>query len=210
MAADRRKRADKVLENSRERFDEAADKGEDLTEAQRTARYRAKTMDLAIQDMQEILDEGYNPGGVGAVVDRLTNKSDLTRFVTSHEGEVFQSAASTAKDAALRTATGAAAPETEQKEYMQMLIPIPGESKETVMYKMSKLKEFRDILTELGGDGDEAELANYEAAVLKMRESDAVKNIPDGGGEKGRAGQGARKRKKDEEDEFNSLWGSSG
>jgi hypothetical protein len=139
------------------------------TAAQNTAAYRADTFEQGLEDMTEVM-EIYDPTSWEGLKDKYANKSDFTRWASSTEGEQFQSAANTVKEAALRTATGAAAPQGENAEYIVTLIPQPFEKQETVKFKMKKLGEFRDNLKKLGGDTPEEEAANYNIAAAQIKE----------------------------------------
>jgi hypothetical protein len=162
-----RERADKVMEDSRERMDEAeaASKGDDLTETESKNKFRAEMLDGAIQDIEEVLDSGYNTGGFEALKDKAVAATDLTRWAASDEGLKFKSAANTAKEQILRAATGAAAPETENQEYIETLVPRVGEGREVVEYKLQKMREAQALLAELGGD-------NWNEAISMVRQGD--------------------------------------
>lgn len=141
------------------------------TAAQQTAKYRADAFNEALSSMETLYagGAGYDPTGVEGFKDKIANKSDLTRWASSEEGQQWASAASTAREQLLRTATGAAAPEGEKSDYIVTLIPQPGESDDTVRFKFEQLKRFRQILAELGGDTEEEARANYESAVDTVR-----------------------------------------
>ena len=150
------------------------------TAAQQTARYRADTFEQGLSDMREILAEGYDPTSPGGLKDKITSRSDLLRWAASPEGEQWQSATNTVKEAALRTATGAAAPEGENRDYIMTLIPQPFESSETVEFKMRKLEEFGALLDELGGATEEEAAANFNMAAERLRASETESEKPPG------------------------------
>jgi hypothetical protein len=159
--------AAKLLQEGK--VDLAGAKGKPKTAAQNTATYRADTFDQGLEDMKEVMDI-YDPTSWEGLKDKYANKSDFTRWASSTEGEQFQSAAATVKEAALRTATGAAAPQGENAEYIVTLIPQPFEKQETVEFKMKKLGEFRDNLKKLGGDTPEEAAANFNKAAAQIQE----------------------------------------
>jgi hypothetical protein len=147
----------------------ASSDGSTMSASQRTALYRAESFTKGLTDMEHILAGGYDPTNLGGFWDKVTNKFDTTRFAASKEGQQFQSAASTMKEAALRTATGAAAPEGENMEYVMTLVPAPGDKEETVRYKMGKLNVLKNILNRLGGTTDEDARSNWNAAVEEIK-----------------------------------------
>lgn len=121
------------------------------TAADKTADYRAGTFSDALLEMDDLLDtKGYDPTSLEAYKDKITNKFDTTRFMSSADGQQYQSTASTLKEAALRTATGTAAPQGENAEYIATLIPAPFDKPETVKFKRRKLRAFKKRLDELG------------------------------------------------------------
>lgn len=161
----------------------AASKGnKPATQAEMIAQYRADTFDDGLASMNTLLGtydpetglyDGYDPTSLEAFWDKQTNKFDLTRFLASPEGQQWAAATETMKEAALRTATGAAAPETENTRYVAALVPSPGEDPATVRAKMQKLARFSEYMNELGGS-DNQEMANraYEVAASRLRAED--------------------------------------
>ena len=145
---------------------------------QRIAEYRANSLRTSREQMQLLLDSGYSPSGWEGFKDKITNSSDLTRWAASPEGKKFQSAQSTAKEALLRTATGAAAPDGENREYIKTLIPSIGDGPDTIRFKMGKLTRLQEIMDESAGitnDG-EAEMA-WMAAVSQLENEEIDEEI---------------------------------
>lgn len=161
------------------------------TATENTAEMRSKSLTMGVRDMKQVMfGDGnvdlstspellYDPGSVisgPGFKDKVANSFDLTRDFSTPEGIIFASGSSTAKEALLRTNTGAAAPEGEQKEYMKTLIPSPGESYESIIYKMQKLEEFDQIMKDIAGLNpdatDEESKALYIEAANKVMLSD--------------------------------------
>lgn len=150
----------------------SSDKKGKQTATEKTAEYRAATFKDGLDAMTGIIKAGYDPTDTGGFIDKLTNEFDVTRFMSSEAGQKFQSAASTVREAALRTATGAAAPEGEKRDYVKALIPAPGDTPETVKFKMNKLNQFGQALGKLGGETPEEAKANWLTVVDGLQAAD--------------------------------------
>lgn len=120
------------------------------TASQQVAEYRANTFGDALGRIKTTMNEGgYNPTNVQAFIDKTANQHDMLRWASSEGGQKYNSDASTLKEAALRTSTGAAAPVQENAEYMTTLIPSPFDKPGTVEFKMTKLESIHTRLLEL-------------------------------------------------------------
>ena len=75
----------------------------------------------------------------------------MFRWASTEGGQQYNSDASTVKEAALRTSTGAAAPNQENSEYMTTLIPGPWDTDGTKAFKVAKLDGIHTRLLELAG-----------------------------------------------------------
>ena len=182
IAKGRRQRFEDFVDRSKDRMESSAKGNKPATQAEKIAQYRANTFDDGLASMNTLLGtydpetglyDGYDPTSLEAFWDKQTNKFDLTRFLASPEGQQWAAATETMKEAALRTATGAAAPETENTRYIAALVPSPGEDPATVRAKMQKLARFSEYMNELGGS-DNQEMANraYEVAASRLRAED--------------------------------------
>lgn len=105
------------------------------TATQKTLEMRMTAMDEAVKNMLRLEKEGYDPTALGGLGDEVATGSKWTNWLASDSGQEYQSWASQAKEALLRTATGAAAPESENQNYIQMFIPRFGDSEQTKMAK---------------------------------------------------------------------------
>lgn len=158
----------------------AATSGESRgTAAQATAQYRANTFGDALAGMQKRLVEGYDPGSPRALIDKYANKSDFFRGASTGAGQQWNSDANTVKEAALRTSTGAAAPNKENSEYMTTLIPGPWDTQGTQDFKMRKLNTIHNRLLEVAGlEGTTQADLDAESDLLledARREENAIK-----------------------------------
>jgi len=196
----RREQADRLMDDHKDYTKEEtkrqakaeAEANKPLTQAQGIAKYRSDSFDDGMNNMSALLGDwdadkgnytGYDPTTWSAYWDKATNTFDTTRFLSSPEGQQWATHSETMKEAALRTATGAAAPETENSAYVKTLIPSPGDDPQTVRAKMQKLERFSGYLNELGG-GESQEAANiaFEVAAMKSRnEDDAPPEADDSG-----------------------------
>jgi hypothetical protein len=197
----RRELSDRIaFEQAKEDIKGGGEAGEDLSAEEGKKRFQAEALGNAIDDIEYILDpEGgdYNSSGLGAYKDQLTGMFDLTRFAQSPMGAMLKSATNTAKEQILRAATGAAAPQTENLEYIETLVPRVGDDAETVRYKVNKLKQFENTLRELAKlpEADRSDDFWNEAA-NEIRENDpryakARRERQSSGANRG--GQGGRK-----------------
>jgi hypothetical protein len=122
------------------------------TQAQKTAEYRANTFGDALKGLMVTMNEkGYDPSSGQAFIDKYANKRDELRWLSSAEGQQYNSDANTIKEAALRTSTGAAGPKSENSEYMITLIPGPWDKPSTIDFKINKLEGIHQRLVELAG-----------------------------------------------------------
>jgi hypothetical protein len=147
-------------------------KGKPPTAQQAKALYNAENMDKAIGEAWKVLEDDYNPGGVQGFWDQLMTGSMYTNILASEPGQIFNSSMGTIREAALRTSTGAAAPETEQADYMMTLIPRAGDSRGVVAWKMKKIAGIQKNIASLGGEDISEEEAdrNFNSAVDEQRE----------------------------------------
>ena len=164
-----------------------------LTQAQMTALYHAENMGAGLAEAQKLLDGEYDPGSIRGFFDQAFKDNSLTNWMVSQKGQKFNSAAGTIREAALRTSTGAAAPESEQKDYMMTLIPRAGDTDDTIRWKMDKLYAIQQNIARLGGETDE----EANEAFLRAVEEAGMDEIPGnegGGGETANPDDARRKR----------------
>lgn len=109
------------------------------TASQVTHETRTKQAEVAYAELDKIM-ETYDPGSAQGGWDQLT-VGGMTNILASKEGQQYQSAAGRVKEAFLRAATGAAAPETENKSYINMFVPQFGDSPETKEAKKLAMRE---------------------------------------------------------------------
>ncbi len=122
------------------------------TASQKVNQYRANTFGDALDRIKTTMNEGgYDPTTGRAFIDKYANQNDLFRWASTEGGQKYNSDASTLKEAALRTSTGAAAPVQENSEYMTTLIPGPWDTEGTKVFKMAKLESIHARLLELSG-----------------------------------------------------------
>jgi hypothetical protein len=159
----------------------ASTKNKAASAAQKTAEFRASMFDDALGRLEDTLGyneetgefEDYDPTGWQGLWDKATNKYDVTRWLSSDEGIQYQSDANTVKEQVLRTATGAAAPNTENEEYLQTLIPAPGDG-EAAKFKIEKLRTISRRLRNAADAGaNQEELNDLSNDIIdKMRKDD--------------------------------------
>lgn len=130
---------------------------------------RVKTAAAAIHEMDKIMQEGYDPTGIGAYKDSKTAGKGVLNFLASSEGQQYNSAGQRAISTFLRTDTGAAAPEAEQQRYEAMLLPQPGDSDEQARQKRLALQTGLEAMQAAASNGatnlNEAFKATVEAAL---------------------------------------------
>ena len=174
---DANKRQQKILDAEMKALNESKDDEKALTAAQATALSRADQYREGLSSMEALLADGYDPTGVGGFVDKAANMSDITRAIASPEGQQFQAASDRVKEAALRTATGAAAPSGENAAYIRTLIPQPGDHISTVQDKMRRLDEYQLTLDKMHGQNpdmtDEEAEKRWNDLVDNMKKEDA-------------------------------------
>jgi len=174
-ADSKRERADKLIDASQKRVREAEEakaEGDSKTEVEAKNTFRAGMLREAIDDMVQLRDAGYNPSGIGAFKDKYMATNDVTRGLSSDEGLMFKSAANTGKEQVLRAATGAAAPTSENEEYIETLVPRIGEGRDVFDYKIGKLEEAYRLLNELAGEEGQLEGDQWNEVVNTIREED--------------------------------------
>lgn len=110
------------------------------TASQETLRMRMLSLDKALDEMDALEASGYDPTGFDGFRDEMTVGSKFTNWMATDEGQQYQAWANQAKEALLRTATGAAAPETENQNYIQMFLPRFGDSPETKAAKKRAMR----------------------------------------------------------------------
>jgi hypothetical protein len=158
------------------------------TAAQQVAGFRSGVFGETLAELDVLMDvEGFDPTTATALWDKLMTSNDFTNFLASEGGQKYASISSTLKEQPLRTATGAAAPNTENKEYYSTLIPGPGDTKGQVAQKRRKLNMLNQQLRKAAGD-PEATQEDRDAAVNKildqMKATDAAETaaVLEGGG----------------------------
>ena len=162
-AAAAKAEADRQMAFDREKFDyeklnDAADResdlnkarlaagGADLTQGQMVQLGRNEQYRTGLAGMKEVMEEGYDAGSLRSGWDKFATGGEYTNKLASEAGQKYQASASRVKEAALRTATGAAAPQGENAEYIATLIPRFGDSEATIQYKMKVLDDYQRTL----------------------------------------------------------------
>lgn len=110
---------------------------------------RLAMIDAAMPGLQEakkvlLKDRGALGDGIGSSVGYTLNAGDSGRA---------KRGVRIAIEAALRTATGAAAPEAEVQRYLDMYMPMPGDSVETATQKFGALEHFMNSTKETALQG---------------------------------------------------------
>jgi len=123
-------------------FVDPDDSSKDITVFGGTLALRKQTAKEALEEMDAILydpDDPYDMRSGKAGWDHVM-VGGVTNSLASAKGQKFTSAAGRVREAFLRTATGAAAPETEVGSYKAMYTPQWGDHPETVAMKMDASK----------------------------------------------------------------------
>ena len=142
----------------------------DKTASQVTHETRTQQAQVAYAELDAIM-ERYDPGSAQGGWDQ-TMVGGLTNFMASEDGKQYQSAAGRVKEAFLRAATGAAAPETENKAYINMFIPQFGDGPETKAAKKAAMMEQIRIMQSAYDEGipQDVRLAQFEQNAQQMIE----------------------------------------
>lgn len=114
-------------------------------------RYKDSVSALGI--MEEI-ESKYDPTSAQGWWDGMASGAGFTNWMASDDGQAYKAASTKIVEAFLRIATGAAAPEPEQKRYNYMLTPQPGDGVETVKAKRRILRASLKALGEATGLSD--------------------------------------------------------
>ena len=144
------------------------------TAASKKAQYLSEVYDEATANLFNLMENGFDPTSPAALWDKLASKSDVANFLASEQGQQWEADVETAKDSALRTATGAAAPGTEQARQVLALIPRPGDKTGTLARKKVKLKVYGDALRRLGNNNPD--MSPDDLVALAVSEARKVGN----------------------------------
>lgn len=132
----------------------------DKTATERTLEMRMKSAAEALTEMETLEARGYDPTGFGGLKDQWTAGAGVTNWAASSEGQQYQTAAKRVKEAFLRTATGAAAPESENSAYVGMFIPSFGDTAETKEAKKRAIREQIAAMAEASSTGVPQDVAD--------------------------------------------------
>lgn len=127
--------------------------GSDKSASQVTHETRTKQAEAAFGEAEAIM-QNYNPGSAQGGWDQVM-VGGATNFMASKEGQQYQAAIGRVKEAFLRAATGAAAPDSEQKQYTKMFVPQFGDGPETIKAKMAAMREQISIMQEAYPEGSD-------------------------------------------------------
>lgn len=130
------------------------------TATERTLEMRMRSASAALGEMEELESGGYDPTGVGGLRDQWTAGSGVANWLASSEGQRYQTAAKRVKEAFLRTATGAAAPESENSAYVGMFIPSFGDTAQTKEAKKRAIREQIAAMADASNSDLPQDLAN--------------------------------------------------
>lgn len=116
--------------------DAVEEEGGSTTAGQDLIGMRSKQAQRGLSTIKGLIGEdGYNPGGLEAGWNSLTT-GGITNFMATGAGQQFEQASGEVREAFLRTATGAAAPDSEVANYTRMYIPAFGDDAKTIQQKI--------------------------------------------------------------------------
>lgn len=176
---DRRREA-----TQKDKMEALTGKSSDKSASEVTHETRTKQAQVAMREVRALTQgpDAYDPTSIRAGVDQVM-VGGLTNFLATEKGQQYQSATKRAKEAFLRAATGAAAPESENKAYVNMFIPQFGDSKETMDAKFTAMDEQIRIMAEAYPEGTPQDVRNagFQEVAAQMKEKyDLQDTSPEG------------------------------
>jgi hypothetical protein len=140
----------------------------ELTVAAATAKTRFDGMEVGMNDMTTLMGlnrdgspllskdgepiKGYDPTTTGAYFDSTLNSFELTNGLSSKEAQQFASAQKRVVEQLLRSATGAAAPDSEQANYLLMYGIRHGDDKSAVAMKLNAMNMAQQSIKSIFSD----------------------------------------------------------
>ena len=119
---------------------------------------RFKDAREGLRMMEALESEGHDPSNsMTRNWDNVMSSNGFTNWLASDKGQSYQAASTKVVEAFLRSATGAAAPEPEQKRYAYMLTPQAGDSAEARKTKRNLLRASLASMGEAAGMPDAKE-----------------------------------------------------